>query len=187
MPSAPDKVSKNMDSGFQNLYAMAEPDFDWGGSPKEFSFNPMNVKLNWIYLTRIIADLQASMLEHLFYTLHDSYLQNIAKQRGARIIITSRRYKNKTGHWPENLDEIKSFAPADIFVDPLNNDSFIYRVTADDFTLYSKGKNNIDEGGKYESKWDPNTYEHTVEKDDRLIWPLRSCKTKEENADAEQQ
>lgn len=184
MPSTPKEVSKNIDSGFQRLYAMAEPDFDWAGSPKEFNFNPMKVKFNWIYLTRIIADMMASMLEEPCYRIHDSYLRNIAEQRGARIIIALRRCKNKTGHWPKSLDEIKSQVLAEILIDPLNNSSFVYKITDDGFTLYSKGQNNIDEAGeyKYNSKW-----QQEPEPDDWLIWPKKLPKTQEEKTDDEQQ
>ena len=176
MPSSPKKVSKNMDSGFQRLYAMAEPDFDWGGSPKEFSINPMKVKFNWIYLTRTIADMMASMLEESYYSVHDQYLRNIAEQRGARVIFALRRYKNKTGHWPETLDDIKDLIPDEILVDSINGGSFVYRLTEENFTLYSKGKNNIDEGGERDKESGA---------DDWLIWPPRTRKSKKEKANAE--
>ena len=91
-------------------------------------------------------------------------------------MIGLRRYKNKNGHWPESLDDIKSLAPAEIFVDPVNDDSFVYKLTEENFTLYSKGKNNIDENGEYQDG-----------ADDRLIWPPWTTKAKEENPDAEQQ
>ena len=103
-------------------------------------------------------------------------------------MVTLRRYKKQNGNWPESLDDIKSFAPAEIFVDPINNSNFVYKLTEENFSLYSKGKNNIDEDGQYNSKWDPNSFEHKVEEDDWLIWPPKSCKTKydEENADVKQ-
>jgi len=176
MPSTPKEVSKNIDSGFQRLYAMAEPDFDWAGSPKELSFNPMKVKFNWVYVTRSIADMMASMLEQSYYSLHDLYLRNIAEQRGTRIIIALRRCKNKTGHWPESLDELKSLVPTEIFIDPINGDSFVYKLTEENFTLYSKGKNNIDEDGQYNSN-----RQQEPKPDDWLIWPPRIRINKPEN------
>ena len=91
-------------------------------------------------------------------------------------MIALRRYKNKNGHWPESLDDMKSLAPKEIFVDPINGDSFVYKLTEENFTLYSKGKNNIDENGEYQDG-----------ADDRLIWPRKSRKSKEKNTDAEQQ
>ena len=88
-------------------------------------------------------------------------------------MIGLRRYKNENGSWPERLEDIESLVPAEILVDPINNGRFVYKLVDDGFMLYSKGKNNIDEGGKYLS-----------DANDWPIWPSRGSKTKEENADA---
>jgi hypothetical protein len=71
-----------------------------------------------------------------------------------------RHYRNKNGHWPQTLDEIKSSLSEEVLTDPQNNGLFVYKLTDDGFTLYSKGKNNIDEAG---SKIDG--------ADDWPIWP----------------
>ena len=125
-----------------------------------------------------------NILEPAYYRIHDLYLRATAEQRGTQLIIALRRYKNKTGQWPEKLDDIKPVATVEIFVDPINGGSLVYKLTEENFSLYSKGKNNIDEGGE----GDRCGYKET-EADDWLIWPRtsRSCKTKEENANAEQQ
>ncbi|MHC4486925.1 MAG: hypothetical protein ACYS4T_17240 [Planctomycetota bacterium] len=114
--------------------------------------------------------------EGTYYKLHDLYLRTDAEQRGTLLIIALRRYKNENGRWPEGLDEVKGLAAEEVFVDPINGDSFVYKLTEDNFTLYSRGKNNVDEGGKRKGG-----------SDDWLIWPPKGSKTKEENADAEQQ
>jgi len=81
-------------------------------------------------------------------------------------------------------DLIKSLAPEEIFVDPINNNSFVYKLTEENFTLYSKGENNIDEDGEYNDTYDPNSGKHMVEEDDRLIWPTRrGSKAEEEEED----
>ena len=151
---------------------MAEPDFDWKKGLKKFSLT--SLKLNFRFMVQSIVNI----LEEPYYKIHDLYLRTIAEQRGSQLIIALRRYKNKTGHWPETLDEIKALAPAEILVDPFNNGSFVYKLTDDSFMLYSKGKNNIDEDGKYRRGLD-----------DWPIWPGpgRSRQTKEENTDVEQQ
>jgi len=59
-----------------------------------------------------------------------------------------KRYKNKYSKWPKDLDEIKSMVVEHILVDPLSSRSFVYKLTNDGFILYSKGKNNLDEGGR---------------------------------------
>jgi hypothetical protein len=125
---------------------------------------------------------QGIRTEDTFERIHEIYLRQLADRRGNRILIAIRRYKNKASRWPEKLDDVKSLAPAEIFVDPINGDSFVYKLTEEDFTLYSKGKNNIDEDGKKKRR-----YGETSEGDDWLIWPRRSRKTKEEKADDEQQ
>jgi hypothetical protein len=168
-PSNPQKAAKIIDAAYEKYYAMAKPNFDWKKGPKELS---PRFRLNYQYLIEHMAN----MLEAPYYRIHDLYLRAIATQRGSQLIIALRRYKNKTGRWPENLDDIETTSPAEIFVDTINGDSFVYKLTEENFALYSKGKNNIDEGGKDKRG-----------RDDWLIWPLKSRKTKEENADAEQQ
>ncbi|MFZ0034977.1 MAG: hypothetical protein WAK60_08340, partial [Sedimentisphaerales bacterium] len=91
--------------------------------------------------------------------------------RGSRLIIALRRYKNKNGNWPESLDDIQSSAAEEIFIDPINGGSFIYKLTDENFTLYSNGKNGIDDGGKRD-KWD----EEKTGADDIAIWPPKGYK-----------
>ncbi|GAH89077.1 unnamed protein product, partial [marine sediment metagenome] len=120
-----------------------------------------------------------------YYKIHDLYLRFMADRNGARLLIALRRYKNKNAHWPKSLDDIKSIVPAETLVDPINNGSFVYKLTEENFTLYSKGKNNIDENGQRTGrKFDLKTKQFVgKEKDDQLIWPPKTRKTKEENAD----
>jgi hypothetical protein len=58
---------------------------------------------------------------------------------------------------------------------PINGGSFVYKLTEEDFTLYSKGQNNIDEDGERNQSG----------ADDWPIWPPLSRKTKNEKADTE--
>ncbi len=159
---------------------MAEPEFDWQKEPEKFSLtSPFSIFARFNYY-RLIEPL-AYMSAEPYYGFHDIYFRNTAEIRGVRIMIALRRYKNKTGDWPESLDDIKSLAPAEIFVDPINGNSFVYKLTEENFTLYSKGKNNIDEDGEYQRNWP-----EKAEPDDWLIWPPASRKTKNEKADAQQ-
>jgi hypothetical protein len=117
----------------------------------------------------------------------EHYLRQLAYRRGSRILIALRRYKNKNGRWPQTLDGIKNLAPADILIDPINGGSFVYKLTEENFILYSKGKNNIDEGGIHKVTFDPNGLEWLkTEKDDWPIWPPRSRKSKNKKADTHQ-
>jgi hypothetical protein len=169
LPSNPQEIAEAIDKAYQKYYAMADPNFNWQ-KPIQESWPKVRCNYSFAVETKI------NMSEKRYHKTHDLYLRSIACQRGTRIIIALRRYKNKNGVWPKSLDDVKPLASAEIFIDPINNDSFVYKLTEDNFTLYSKGKNNIDENGKYESpeKGGP---------DDLLIWPSRSSKTKEENKD----
>ncbi len=122
-----------------------------------------------------------SMSEKYLYRFHDLYPRMTSTQRSCSLLIALRRYKNKNDTWPPSLDDVKDIAEAQTFIDPINSSSFIYKLTDDSFILYSKGKNNIDEGGRR----DRLSYKRT-RADDQLIWPRRSRKVKEENPDGEQ-
>ncbi len=188
MPYTPQKAGEIIDAGFEKHYAMAQRDFDWSKQPHK-SDSPLR-RANWDrfrfdfkYFARVTAD----MLEESYYGIHDVYLKTLSLRRGSRLLITIRQYKNENGHWPESLEEVESLAPAEIFVDPMNGSSFVYKLTADNFTLYSKGKNNIDEAGEYEIEWADDYSGYKVKEDDQLIWPPKRHKTEKENIDAEQQ
>ncbi len=174
MPSTPQKASEIIDAGHERLYAMAEPDFDWQkGTEKPTKM----FRLNYRYLVEHLAEILAPA----YHRVHDLYLRLTSDQRGSLLMIALRRHKNKTGHWPESLDDVKDLVPAEVFVDPINNDSFVYKLTEENFTLYSKGKNNIDDDGKRD-KWDEKTGA-----DDWLIWPKRTstCDPNENTSDVE--
>ena len=178
MPSSPQKAGDIIDTVYEQFYVMAEPGFDWQKEPEKPS---SMFRLNY----RTLVEFTTNILSPLYYRIHDGYLRAITEQRGSRIIIALRCYKNKNGTWPESLDDIKSLALAEIFVDPFNNGPFVYKLTDNSFMLYSKGKNNIDEKGEY-------NYDYEEEKagpDDWLIWPPRTggCETEEENTDDKQQ
>ncbi len=175
-PSTPQKAGEIIDAAYEKYYAMAEPDFDWKKEPEKAA--PRH-RFNYRFTTEMVV----YILEPAYYRVRDLYLRSIAEQRGTLIIIALRRYKNENGRWPETLEDIKSLAPAKILVDPINGNSFMYKLTEENFTLYSKGKNKIDEAGEGERCVGSRTGA-----DDWLIWPRisRSCKIEEEKADTEQ-
>lgn len=108
--------------------------------------------------------------------IREIYHRKLSTSRGLHILVALRRYRNKHGQWPGQLDDIKPLASTEVLVDPFNNGSFVYKLTEENFTLYSKGKNNIDENGKYEKG-----------ADDWPIWSPKTRKTKEKKVDAKQQ
>ncbi len=179
MPSTPQRVGEMINESYEVLYAMAEPDFNWQKKleePEKFSL--ISAKFNF----RFMSEMMVNIIEPNYYTIHDIYLRDIAGNRGSRLLVALRRYKDKTGQWPERLEDIKTPAQPEIFIDPFNGGAFVYKLTEESFTLYSKGKNNIDEDGKLD-RWD----EEKTGADDWLIWPTRTMKTKEEKSNAEKQ
>ena len=176
IPSTPQRAAKVIDGCYKRYYAMASPAFDWGKGPREFSIfsTMMSVGLNYRYL----AERTVCMSEESLYRIHVIYFRVTADNHGSRLIVALRRYKNEHGRWPETLDSIKNLVPEEILVDPINGGSFVYKLTEENFTLYSKGKNNIDNGGIRDKESGA---------DDWPIWSPKSRKTKEEKANAEQQ
>jgi hypothetical protein len=158
MPSAPQEVGAMVDSAYERCYAMAKPDFDWQKGPRGFSID--SIKFNYRYM----IETQLCIQEPVYYSIHETYLRAITQQRGGRLIVALRRYKNKNGNWPERLDDVRSFASEEIFIDPVNGGSYVYKLTGGNFTLYSKGKNCIDDGGR-RGFW----YEETGA-DDLMMW-----------------
>jgi len=168
VPSNPKKMADMIEEIYRKaFYPMAERQFDWQKDLEQFLQPP--IRINFHYFARISSSFFYS------YKRHDLYLRILSDNRAARIIIALRRYKNEHVHWPESLEDIKSLAPPELFIDPINNDSFVCKLTEDGFTIYSKGKNNIDDGGVEGTEKADGT-----DTDDFLIWPPKSRKAKQE-------
>ena len=116
----------------------------------------------------------ASVKDRDLDKIRRQYRALVAISRGVHILVALRRYKNEQGRWPRSLDAIQSQVPARMLIDPFNNSSFVYRLTDDSFSLYSKGKNKIDENGKYKGGCD-----------DWPIWPPRGRESKSKDGDAD--
>jgi hypothetical protein len=91
------------------------------------------------------------------------YHRLLSERRGLRIVIELRRFKDRTGQWPESLEQIASALPSAVLVDPLSGGAYVYKRSERNFSLYSTGLNRIDEGGQH--KWDG--------PDDWPLWPAR--------------
>jgi len=98
---------------------------------------------------------------------HQIYLRQLAERRAVRILIALRRYRNRTRRRPDNIDVLKSSTAADVFIDPISNGGFVYKLNGDSFMLYSIGRNKIDDGGLMERRGGK------AGTDDWLIWPVR--------------
>ena len=165
MPSL-QRTLKLTDESYERYYKMAEPDYDWEKSPEDYKFK---IRFDFMALLKTMT----STMEGAFRKIHHLYLRTENQRNGAQIIIALRRYKNKNGRWPENLDQLSDSVPSELLIDPVNGDSFVYKFTLDNFTLYSKGENNIDEDGDKWTEKDKGT-----KTDDLLIWPPKEKRSK---------
>ncbi len=96
----------------------------------------------------------------------DMYQEHVCTARGLRLLVALRRHKNTTGHWPMNLEEVTSSLPPAVLIDPLNDGPFVYTPAGDTFTLYSRGRNGIDENARRDS-----SKTESQSADDITIWP----------------
>jgi len=85
-----------------------------------------------------------------------------AERRATFIIIALRRHKERTGAWPDTLEQIEPKLPKQMLTDPQNNGPFVFKRDGDDFVFYSNGPNGIDEDGVASKP-----------ADDYPIWPLK--------------
>ncbi|MHC4425387.1 MAG: hypothetical protein ACYSYV_04725 [Planctomycetota bacterium] len=97
--------------------------------------------------------------------------RRLACKRGFHILVALRCYRNEHRRWPDGLDEIRPRLSTEILLDPVSKGGFVYRLTDDSFTLYTKGENNIDENGRYQGRSEEAP-------DDWPIWPPKGRETK---------
>jgi hypothetical protein len=147
-------------------------------SSKIIEFESLFQRKNYNLFDRLKLGWQGMRVEDNIERMQDGYLRRqLWRRRGSRILIALRRYRNKNGRWPETLDGVKNLVPEEILVDPISGGSFVYKLAEENFTLYSKGENNIDEDGERDQESGA---------DDWPIWPTSSRKTKKEKADSNQ-
>jgi hypothetical protein len=180
MPSTPQKLSEIIDKHFERFYSLEEAYFIKLKKPEEFYYNQIfstRAMLNFDYATKLMSNTTTDT----FYSFHKIYKRTFAENRGCQILIALRRYRNQNGQWPDSLEEIKPLIrQQEILIDPMNNGSFVYKLTEDGFTLYSKGLNNIDEDGKRDG------CDGKTGADDWPIWPtIIKQKSESKTQDAE--
>jgi hypothetical protein len=161
VPTNPQTVVEIINNTKREQYAKAEDDFDWGKEQKLKVFSYTSIPPNFHKMLNNYSKSPCGFI-------HELYLRAISNKQATRIMIALRRYKNEHNQWPESLEDIKSLAPAEIFVDPINDGDYVYKLTDENFTLYSRGKNGIDEDGvRYAEKPDG------TRTDDIVFWPRK--------------
>ncbi len=172
MPGTPQEAGAIIDRVYERPYQEGECGFGSKAKPSRF-------KLNYEY---VMEDM-IGMTSEAYQRVHDVYLRVAKDRRGSQILIALRRFKNAEGGWPDVLKEIEPAVSAEVLIDPSNGGPFVYKRTEEGFTLYSRGKNGIDENGEY----DVDYMAGKTSPDDWMIWPPRGRKTKDERKDDEQQ
>lgn len=175
-PATPRKAAEMIDTIFKEYHPISQTDFAWD---KEDDTPAGFHSLNCRSLIRSLIINRASLQYGGF---HDIYPRRLSQRRGTRILIALKQYNIKNGRWPENLDAIKSTVPAEALVDPQNSGPFAYKLSAQTFTLYSKGKNGRDDQGRRGTTFDADSSFRTPTQDDLLFWPPNNSKAGEENA-----
>lgn len=71
-----------------------------------------------------------------------------ARARASAACIAALRYRNETGRWPANLDELVPKYLVRTPADPFSAKPLRYAVLEDGVMIYSVGPNGVDDGGK---------------------------------------
>lgn len=96
---------------------------------------------NTSVLYRFQVFLQNLKLQRSSYDrIAENNIRFLTLRRGNQILVGLRRYKDKHGHWPENLEAIESLIPAEALLDPAGG-KFEYKNQGKDFTLSGKLQN----------------------------------------------
>ncbi len=117
--------------------------------------------------------------KRIFYSYHKTRAQTEA----LIAVLAVLRFKADTGQFPESLDKLVSAGYLQAVPDdPFSSGSLVYRLTEDNFTLYSVGKDFSDDGGTIKIKqaslpWLPGKNCPVVESySDLVYWPVRRLK-----------
>jgi hypothetical protein len=133
-PSTPQKAGKIIDEIYEKYYTMSKPDFDWSKKPPEVK---PQIKLNYRFLIESLIYTQGN----IYYTIHERYLDHLARRRGSRLLAAISQHKIENNAWPANLDAVKSLAPAESLIDPVCGKQFEYENHGNRFSLYGETAN----------------------------------------------
>lgn len=97
------------------------------------------------------------------------YHELLQERRGFRIVLELRRFKDRTGRWPDSLGQLTEDLPKGALIDPMVNKPFVYRHSSDSFALYGIGFNGKDDHGESGG----------TDKDDDPIWLAHYADLKE--------
>lgn len=185
-PSHPQEIGAMIDESYAKYEALAEPGFDWSNEPAEVPITALfEFKANCRKTIEVMADQSAGV----YCKIHDLYLRFMTDRRGCLVLVGLRRYKTEEGRWPKTLKQIENLVDSEVLVDAFAESPFVYKPTDEDFRLYSKGKNGVDEDGQYEVKYSEDYRTRETVTDDWMIWPRahKKCGSEKEGVEGEQQ
>jgi hypothetical protein len=128
MPPEPQHVAEMIDASTERYYAIGEPNVIW-----DCQIDSYRVSRRLDYRGYIQNHMNSN--EYNFLQIHKVYLCNLTLNRGSRLLIAIRQYKNENGTWPESLDAIGTYVPAEALIDPANNAQFDYKNHGESFSL----------------------------------------------------
>ena len=141
--SSPEEMAEIIDAGFEQYYAMVDPDYDWIKEPEKWnmvsfiSIGSRRVRFNFKYVIQTLID----MSEESYYNHHELYVKNLALRRGSRLLVAIKQYHIEHGTWPDSLDAIKSNVPAEALIDPATGKDFEYENHGQRFSLFAESVN----------------------------------------------
>ena len=143
VPYRPETAGKVIDDIYEKYFTATNRGFSW--------YSLKECEQHKLTQMRRLRGMRFFLIQSPYLTdvtflsrFHDLYMLCLAKRRAIHIVIGLMLYKNKYGHWPAALEDIKFLISAKAFVDPTNNGSFGYRLVNDTFKLYRKCRNNGD-------------------------------------------
>jgi len=174
MPSDPQALQDMANRHFARFDRLLEPGYPPQAKAEEelFAISPNS-------MIKAICNTYRWAVEMMFFgeceyvELHHLHATQMAQRRGTWLVLALCKYRDMHGQWPETLDLISEYVPPEAFLDPTNGDKFVYRRDGDNFNLYGRGPNKIDEGGRFLSEGG----------DDWLIWPRKIPQTNEQNSE----
>jgi len=156
VPANPDSTGKIVDDTL-NQYSQMTNLYHQTNYRKNLFFDKIVFNLSYlIHLT----------IHKLIRQEYDIFIRTKSFKKASEIIIALRRCKNQNGHWPQKLQYIKHLFPEIFLTDPINNSNYCYKLNDENFILYSKGKNKIDDDAK-------GRFYNSRGADDWLIWPAK--------------
>ena len=108
----------------------------------------------------------AKTLRYGFRNQLEHHAVCVSVQRGCRLALLVVDHRAREGHYPDSLTDLDVANP----IDPVCRAPYVYRRLNDGFTLYSIGRDGIDDGGRHErfasfSRRDP--------EGDFVFWPIQ--------------